>query len=501
MSALPSTVRVGPFLHLPRIADEAPDGDLHGRTSALLQRAAALLEEHGASAGDVIRLRFYVDDLASAAAVRSAHAAFFGSDAAPPLSYSTVRAASASTSTPYVTRLLSSESPPEPRPTLALIDTPDALADLIRRALEQPCVAVDTEFVWERTYYANLGVVQIGWGENEAHLIDAVALDGQLEPLGDLLRAPDVRKVLHDAPQDLQILHRATGAEARNVFDTRIGAGFAGLGGTLSLQRLISATVGVDLPKTESRSDWLRRPLSKSQVQYAEDDVRFLCAAADAIERTAREAGRMDWLVEEMAVLESPDLYAERDPDEMESKVRGTGKMKGKERSVVRELAAWREREARERNLPRRHVISDEAVILLARKRPQDPDDAAAMKGVPRRYADELVRQIATGVDRARTDPPERAPRRDDDETSGARIDLMLAYLKGRGLASGVDPSLVATRSDVADVAEYGGEGAPPDLPLLRGWRRAFIGDDLIALQRGELAIRVNPQTRLPEPA
>ncbi len=382
-----------------------------------------------------------------------------------------------------------------------MIDTPDALAALISKARLQPCVAVDTEFVWERTYYANLGVVQVGWSVEDAYLIDTVALDGQLHALGWLLEDAAVRKVLHDAPQDLQILHRATGAEARNVFDTRIAAGFAGLGGTLSLQRLLRATVNVDLPKTESRSDWLKRPLTSSQISYAQDDVRYLCAAADDIERRVREAGRIDWMMEELATLETPDLYAERDPDEMESRVKGTGRMRTRERSVVRELAGWREIEARERNLPRRHVISDEAVVLLAKKRPTDPDDAGQLKGVPRRYADALVAAIATGMDRAKSDPPAQDNSRIDDETVGARVDLMLAYLKGRGIAEGVDPSLVANRSDILDVADYGGDGPAPELALLQGWRRDFIGDDLIRLQRGELAIRVNPETRLPEPA
>ncbi len=382
-----------------------------------------------------------------------------------------------------------------------MIDTPDALAALISKARLQPCVAVDTEFVWERTYYANLGVVQVGWSMEEAYLIDTVALDGQLHALGWLLEDVAVRKVLHDAPQDLQILHRATGAHARNVFDTRIAAGFAGLGGTLSLQRLLRATVNVDLPKTESRSDWLKRPLTASQITYAQDDVRYLCAAAADIERRVREAGRIDWMMEELATLETPDLYAERNPDEMESRVKGTGRMRTRERSVVRELAGWREIEARDRNLPRRHVISDEAVVLLAKKRPTDPDDAAQLKGVPRRYADALVSAIATGMDRAKSDPPTQDNSRIEDETVGARVDLMLAYLKGRGIAEGVDPSLVANRSDILDVADYGGDGPAPELALLKGWRRDFIGDDLIRLQRGELAIRVNPETRLPEPA
>lgn len=378
-----------------------------------------------------------------------------------------------------------------------MIQTPQALRDLIERARTQRCVALDTEFVWERTYYANLGVVQLGWSRTDVHLIDAVALD--LAPLGDLLADPNIEKVLHDAPQDLAILYQATGTLPTNVFDTRLAAGFAGLSSTLSLRRLLIETVGVDLPKTESRSDWLRRPLTDAQTAYALDDVRYLCEAADEIVRRVRARGREAWLREELATLDVPVRYQDRNPDEQFWRVKGSKGLRARERSVLRALAAWREEEARRRNLPRTHVVSDEALVLVAQRRPQAAEDAESLKGVPRRYAADLAAAVAEGLERARIDPPEVPLTPDEDETLGARVDLLLAYLKGRGLAEGVDPALVASRSDVTALAQDGSTASASNHPMLQGWRRAFIGDDLLALLSGDLAVHLDRVTGLPQ--
>ena len=380
-----------------------------------------------------------------------------------------------------------------------MIDTPEALAPLVETARGQARVALDTEFVWERTYYANLGVVQLGWSREHVYLLDAVALD--LAPLGALLADAAVEKVLHDAPQDLQILYRATGALPRNVFDTRLAAGFAGLSSTLSLRRLLVETVGVDLPKTESRSDWLRRPLSEAQTAYALDDVRYLCEAAAEIRRRAVLKGRGAWMEEELRRLDAPALYLERDPAEQFERVKGARGLRARERSVLRAVAAWREEEARRRNLPRNHVVSDEALVLVAQRRPATPDDAEALKGVPRRYAADLAGAVAEGLARARTDPPPHHEPPDEDETLGARVDLMLAYLKGRGLAEGVDPALVASRADITALALAGAGAAPDAHGALQGWRHDFVGNDLLQLLRGELAVRVDTETGLPRRA
>ncbi|MYF17390.1 MAG: ribonuclease D, partial [Gemmatimonadetes bacterium] len=165
---------------------------------------------------------------------------------------------------------------------MPLINTPNELETLVNRALDAPCVGIDTEFVWEQTYYPRLGIIQVGLSENDCHLIDAVTLS-DLSPLGTLLSDPHTVKILHDAQQDLWILRRITDAIPCNIFDTRCAAGFAGLSSNLSLGNLLRMRLNIQLPKTETRTDWLRRPLSDKQLEYALDGVRFLPAVREHI--------------------------------------------------------------------------------------------------------------------------------------------------------------------------------------------------------------------------
>lgn len=381
-----------------------------------------------------------------------------------------------------------------------MIATKEALHALVERSLEAEAVALDTEFVWERTYYPRLGVVQLALGPDDAHLIDAAALD--LEPLGRLLAAPEVVKILHDAQQDLVILRRATGAAPRNIFDTRRAAGFVGLPATLSLGDLVRRITGTRLPKTESRTDWLRRPLSEKQYEYALDDVRYLHEIRAALREQAEARGRTAWLEEELATYDDPALYADPDPRTQYRRLSGAGNLPARRLSVLRELAAWREEEARRRDLPRGHVIDDKALGAIARRLPQTREALGAINGVGgatlRRYTEPLLQTIAHALELPTDDLPHR-PRRDaPDDTLAPRVNLALACLAGRGLAEGVDPALVAPRAEVTALVAAAPDADPDDHALLRGWRRAFLGADLLALLAGDGAVRVDPETRLP---
>ena len=179
-----------------------------------------------------------------------------------------------------------------------MIDTASGLRSLVDRARKTGVVALDTEFVWERTYYPQLGLVQVGLSDDDCSLVDAAALD--LTPLGEILEDPAIVKILHDAQQDLSLLRRATGSAARNVFDTQLAAGFVGLSATASLQDLVQALFDVTLPKTATRTDWLRRPLSDEQVDYALDDVRYLPEAREILLDRAERLGRAGWMAEEL---------------------------------------------------------------------------------------------------------------------------------------------------------------------------------------------------------
>ncbi len=382
-----------------------------------------------------------------------------------------------------------------------MIDTPEALEALVARALQARAVALDTEFVWERTYYPRLGVVQVGLSEDDCHLIDAAAFD-DLAMLAPLLADPGVVKILHDAQQDLVILRRVSGAFPRNVFDTRRAAGFVGLPSTLSLGDVVRATVDVYLPKTSTRTDWLRRPLSEHQRAYALDDVRYLPAARREILARIRQRGREAWLREEMVAYDDPALYEEKDPHTQFERIAGAGRLSARQLAVLRELAAWREQEARRRDLPRGRVLEDRALAAVARSLPRSNEALASVKGLNGADVRRHGRAMLAAVERGLAAQPEERPRLPgrppDDDVLAARINFALAYLTGKGRAEGIDPAMVAPRAEVKALVAEGPQAAPERHALLRGWRRAFLGEDLLGLLSGRLAVRLDAATGLP---
>lgn len=376
-----------------------------------------------------------------------------------------------------------------------MIDTPQALAALVQQIRQRPRVALDTEFVWERTYYPRLGLVQIGLSRDEVYLVDTVALP-DLSPLRPLLEDPGVVKLLHDAQQDLTILRRASGASPVRIFDTQLAAGFVGLSATISLQDLVAETTGVRLTKGETRSDWLQRPLSERQTAYALDDVRYLPEAYEALTQRLAARGREAWAGEEMAAYDDPALYEPDDARERYGQVKGRSKrgFSPLDYAVLRELAAWREDEARERDRPRGHIVPDDALIEVAQRRPRTEADLrnvrALSEAARRRHGDALLRAVEAGLAVPAADRPHQPPaRKPFDETVAARVDLALALVKGRCLRDEVDPGLVATRAEVERLVAAG----PSDRsPLLQGWRRKLVGEDLLRLLRGEAAVGID---------
>lgn len=382
-----------------------------------------------------------------------------------------------------------------------MIASSEALEALMARALQAECVAVDTEFVWERTYYPQLGLVQLGFSEDDTVLIDTVACR-DLTPLGRLLAAPGVVKILHDAPQDLTILRQATGSSPQNIFDTRRAAGFVGLGATLSLGDLVSAVIGTTLSKAETRTNWLQRPLSDEQRAYAHDDVRYLPAARAELMARARQRHREAWLHEEMSTYDDPTLYAEKDPRTQYLRIGGAGRLSSQQRAVLREVTAWREEEARRRDQPRGHVVADKVLGVIARRQPASSSGLFAIRGLGertiRRHGAAILEAVARGravAPEAYPPPPERPP---NDEILTARTHLALAYLAGKSLGSGIDAALLATRAEVLDLVAAGSDAAPDGHALLHGWRRTFAGEDLLRLLRGQHAVRLNLETGLP---
>jgi len=365
-----------------------------------------------------------------------------------------------------------------------MIDTPAALAELVDAACRRECIALDTEFVWERTYYPKLGVVQAAFSQDERYLIDARAIE-DMSPLGRVLADPSVIKILHDAPQDLTILRQATGAFPRTVFDTRCAAAFAGLSSVLSLNALLTEVLGIQLDKSETRADWLKRPLSPEQLAYAIEDVRHLPLARQQLITRIRAKGRESWLEDELGRYDNPQLYTERDPDLQFERIKGGGRMSAKNLAVLRVLAAWRDIEARRRDIPRSHVVSDEGLLGLARRKPQSLEQLSPFQGFsPRalkRYGAELINTVQAGLAGPLPNTLGQRPPFEEEHLK-RRLKLAQNLLEQHSAAGQLDPPFVASRAELKELVRENPEQLENSHRVLQGWRREFFGNALLKL-------------------
>lgn len=385
-----------------------------------------------------------------------------------------------------------------------MIATTEALSDAIDAAQTGGAVGIDTEFIWERTYYPILGLVQIGYPDGNCKLIDAPKIQ-DWSPLKKLIEDKKTVKILHDAQQDLTILRRNCGARPRNIFDTQRAAGFVGLSSTTSLSGLLKELLNVRLSKSETRSDWLNRPLSEKQKNYAEDDVRYSTRLMHEILKKADRLNRRSWIQEEMCYYENEAIYAEFDPETEMLRVRGSGKLTHQQRNVLRALGIWREQEARKRNLPRNFIFSDNAIITLLQKIPTSIDSIRPCKGLTEKTLKYNRTKIWAAIERGisgdlpNLSDPGNKKQPTPDEGCESRIDLSLALVKGTCLAAQMDPALIGNRADIASLVLESEIANVSRHKILSGWRKDFIGTLLLDVLEGKSNLRINTKTRLPE--
>lgn len=367
-----------------------------------------------------------------------------------------------------------------------MIETPAALRDLVARIQDEKCLGLDTEFVWDRTYYARLGLIQIGLSDGTCFLVDSVALS-DLAPIGELLADVRIVKILHDAPQDLMILRRATGASARNVFDTRLAAGFAGLSSTLSLANLLSELLDVHLAKAHTRADWMARPLAPEVLDYAADDVRYLPQVAALLRHRAREAGVEAWLDEELAELDASALYEDKALDEAYLRIRAAASLPRRHLAVLRELAAWREQAARSADLPRRWLLEDGDLVAIAMALPQTPAGLKLKPPAVQRWGAELLAAVQRGLALPDSEWPPPVFQPGHDSAFRNAVNAALGHILTRATRLKIDPPLVCSRNELAMLLQEGAAARPENHPLLRGWRAEFMGESLATLFPGSL--------------
>jgi ribonuclease D len=368
-------------------------------------------------------------------------------------------------------------------PAANWIDRPDRLADAVARWQGVAEIAIDTEFVFERTYRPRLGIIQIAAGD-EIALVDAVRLK-DLTPLAPVIGAGP-RKLVHSGSGDLPILRRATGVTPQPLLDTQIAAAFAGLGPSLSYAALVKAILGIELGKHETRTDWLRRPLTPEQLRYAAEDVEHLPAVAAELERRLAELGRLEWALEDSATLAGLDDAT--DPNVAWRRVKGLDRQPAAVRAVGRALAAWREREAERLDLARPFLLRDETLIALARRESLAPADAAALPGYdvrrhgafgPRWAAALLDARAAAAAGEA---PPDDVRRSAEDEARRDALDTAIAAaVTARATELGLAPELLLSRRQRERAIDaWDGHGALAD--AIGGFRGALLHAGLDAI-------------------
>ena len=351
---------------------------------------------------------------------------------------------------------------------------------------------VDTEFVGEGRYYPEVGAIQIATDERAA-LIDPLAVR-DLTPLFDVLLAHDIEKVFHAGSQDLAIFFRMMGRPVAPVFDVQIAAALLGYEEQISLAKLVHRVTQRSLRKSHAFTDWLRRPLTDKQVEYALEDVRCLAPVHDHLVKELGERGRLSWAREEFGALEGAARFAPADPREMFRQMRGVERLTGEEVSRLREIVAWREEAARELNIPVPRICMDVVLVELAR-RPRDTIGALAeVRGLRsdqvRRFGRGMIEALSRGADA----PPPRLERPPSlPQGMEPTLDFLVLCLRSLSDEKQISPALLANRADLTAVVCYGEKAR---VPLLRGWRRKAVGEALLAALQGRATASIAPDTQ-----
>ena len=370
---------------------------------------------------------------------------------------------------------------------MTLIDTAAALTDFCARQSEAAYVAVDTEFMRDKTYWPQLCLVQIA-GPAEAAAVDPLAPGMDLAPLFRLMAEPRVLKVFHAARQDIEIFVNLAGAVPTPLFDTQVAAMVCGFGDAVSYETLASRLAGAHIDKSSRFTDWAHRPLTERQLQYALSDVVPLRKVYEKLAQRLERSGRAAWLAEEMEVLTDPATYR-LDPDEAWRRIKvRTGNRRLL--ALVRELAAWRERAAQQRDLPRNRVVRDEAILEIAAHAPTAATELARTRGLSRNFAEgklggEILAAVARVLAMSESDYPTPEPRREAPPGLGPLVDLLRVLLKLRSEENGVAQRLVADSEDLEAIAA---DDAAP-VRALHGWRAELFGKDALELKHGRLAL------------
>ncbi|MDD5578361.1 MAG: ribonuclease D [Methylobacter sp.] len=371
------------------------------------------------------------------------------------------------------------------------INTPDQLAELCALIKKEPWLALDTEFLREKTYYPKFCLLQIATPEWVA-CIDPLVLP-ELDSLFEALYDPSIVKIFHSCRQDLEIFYQLTGKLPTPVFDTQIAAPLLGFQENPGYAMLVSSLLNINLNKAHTRADWSKRPLTDEQIQYAADDVIYLCKIYQIMLGKLTELGRIDWLMQDFAELANPNLY-EVTPENAWLKIRGKNKLTGKQLSIVQALAEWREKAAQSENRPKSWLLKDELLFDLAKLQPETVSQLTNVRGINERvinrYGQKLCQLITAAKQRAPLSLNVTGRPAKKTQQQEAILDILTALVRIRAEENALNPVILADRKDLEALLFNDEE----ECSLLHGWRFSMAGRELVGLLKGELMLGIESE-------
>lgn len=368
------------------------------------------------------------------------------------------------------------------------VETQTELEALVEDLKGSKILAIDTEFLREKTYYAKLCLIQINNGSIQA-IIDPLSVH-DLKVLAPIMTDEGCVKIFHSGSQDIDIIYHVIGVMPTPLFDTQMAAALMGFPLQVGYGPLVHAICGVKLAKADSYTDWSRRPLTDHQLKYALDDVVYLPEMYEYMTSKLEEQGRSTWLADDFVSLADPARY-EIDPRDAWRKVKRVSSLSKPQLAVARELAAWREEEARRRNLPRKWIVPDEAIVEVARKSPKSIDRLMEVRGLNSKLTTKAARQVLDAVKRGRAcepaDYPELPKRSGGEPQVDGAVELMSAVVEVRAHSNGVAVPVLASHDDLAKLVH----GRRNECEVMRGWRYEMVGRELCDVLDGKLALYI----------
>ncbi|MDX1976002.1 MAG: ribonuclease D [Rickettsiales bacterium] len=374
---------------------------------------------------------------------------------------------------------------------MQIITTQDALITFCDQVSSGDYITVDTEFIRDKTYFPKLCLLQMA-NDDHAAIIDPLAEGIDLAPVFTLMQNPQIVKVFHAARQDIEIFFLLSGHIPTPIFDTQVAAAVSGFGESVGYESLVNKIVGAEIDKSSRFTDWAARPLTEKQLQYALSDVTHLRVIYKELHQKITETGRMSWLKKEHDFLSNPALYRP-DPDNAWKRLK-YGNMRPKNVAILRELAKWREIEAREKNVPRGRIIKDDLLIELAHTAPRKESDILRLRSVdkhlPKHKLDAVLAAVNTALELPNTEWPQLPKAKKPPQNITAVVAMLQLLLKVKADMHNIAAPIIASKDDLEAIA------LGQETPVLQGWRYDIFGKKAQALIEGKLKISLNPKNK-----